>query len=69
MVLMVICWHYRLPFDGNDCVSTSMNVDWIKWMHFCINEFEVGISYCIFSGNKQQKVYYQKVYGYMGNAF
>ena len=57
MVLMVICWHYVVPFDENSCVSTLVNVDWIKWMYFCINEFEVGINNCIFSSNKQQKVY------------
>ena len=34
-----------------------MNVDWIKWMYFCVNEFEVGVNDSIFSGNEQQKVY------------
>ena len=33
-----------------------MNVDWIKWMYFCVNEFEVGVN-DIFSGNEQQKMY------------
>ena len=32
MVLMVICWHYRMPFNVNGCVSTLTKVDWIKWM-------------------------------------
>ena len=25
MVLMVVCCRYRMPFDGNGCVSTLMN--------------------------------------------
>ena len=33
-----------------------MNVDWIKWMSFCVNEFEIGVNDTIFSGNEQQKV-------------
>ena len=57
MVLMVVCWRYRMPFDANGCVSTLVNVDWIKWMYFCVNEFEVGVIDSIFSGNEQQKVY------------
>ena len=32
-----------------------MNVDWIKWMYFRVNE--VGVNDSIFSGNEQQKVY------------
>ena len=56
-VLMVVCWRFEMPFDENDCVSTLVNVDWIKWMYFCANEFEVGVNDSIFSGNKQQKVY------------
>ena len=58
IVLMVICWRYGMPFDANGCVSTLVNVDWIKWMYFCINEFEVGVNDSICSGNEQQKVYY-----------
>ena len=27
MVLMVVCWRYGMPFDGNGCVSTLGNVD------------------------------------------
>ena len=26
MVLMVVCWRYWMPFDGNGCVSMLMNV-------------------------------------------
>ena len=46
-----------MPFDANSCVSTLVNVDWIKWIYFCVNEFEVGVNDSIFSGNEQQKVY------------
>ena len=56
MVLMVVCWRYGMLFDANGCVSTLINVDWIKWMYFCVNEFEVGVNDNIFSGNEQQKV-------------
>ena len=56
MVLMVVCWYYRMPFDANGCVFMLMNVDWKKLMYFCINEFEVGINDSIVSGNEQQKV-------------
>ena len=56
MVLMVVCRHYRMPLDANGCVSTLVNVDGIKWMYFCINQFEVGVNDSIFSGNEQQKV-------------
>ena len=27
MVVMVVCWRYRMPFDANGCVSTLVNVD------------------------------------------
>ena len=57
MVLMVVCWRYRMPFDANDCVSTLVNVDWIKWIYFSVNEFEFGVNDSIFSGSEQQKVY------------
>ena len=57
MMLMVICWCYRMPFDANGCISMLVSVDWIKWMYFCVNEFEFGINK-IFSANEQQKVYY-----------
>ena len=57
MVLMVVCRRYRMPFDANGCVSALMNVDWIKWIYFCLNEFEVGVNDSIFSGNEQQKVF------------
>ena len=56
MLLMVVCWRYRMPFDAIGCVSTLMNVDWIKWTYFRVNEFEVGVNDSIFSGNEQQKV-------------
>ena len=36
--------------------GTLMNVDWIKWMYFGVNEFEVDVNDSIFSGNEQQKV-------------
>ena len=26
VVLMVVCWHYRMPFDANGCISTLVNV-------------------------------------------
>ena len=57
MVLMVIFLLYGMPFDANGCVFTLMIVDWIKWIYFCINDFEVKINDSIFSGNEQQKVY------------
>ena len=57
MVLMVVCWRYGMPFDANGCVSTLVDVDWIKEMYYCINEFEVGLNDKIFSGNEHQKVY------------
>ena len=34
-----------------------MSVDWIKWVYFCVNEFEFGVSDSIFSENGQQKVW------------
>ena len=46
-----------MPFDANGCVSTLMCVDWIKWMYFCVIEFEVDVNDSIFSGNEQQPVY------------
>ena len=58
MVLMVVCWRYRMPFDASGCVSTLTNVDWIKWMYFCVNDFQISINDSMFSGNEQQKVYY-----------
>ena len=73
MVLMVVCWLYGMPFDANGCESTPMNVGWMKWIRFCVNdstfsgneqqkvycvnEFEVGVNESIFSGYEQQKVY------------
>ena len=57
MVLTVVCWRCGMSFDANGCVSTLMNVDWIKWMDFCVNEFGVGVNDSIFSGKEQQKVY------------
>ena len=56
MVLMVVCWLCRMPFDAHGCISMLINLNWIKWMYFCINEFEVGINNSTFSGNEQQKV-------------
>ena len=48
MALIVVCWRYGLPFDVN----------------FCVNEFEVGVNDSIFSGNEQQKVYFNYYTGY-----
>ena len=45
-------------FDASGCVSTLLNVDWIKRRYFCVNEFGVGVNDCIFSANEQQKVLY-----------
>ena len=45
-----------MPFDANGCVSTLVNVDWIKWRYFYVSEFEVGVNDSIFSGNEIQKV-------------
>ena len=56
MVLMVVCCRYAMPFDANGGVSMLVNVNWIKWMYFCLNECEVGANYSMFSGNEQQKV-------------
>ena len=56
MVLMVVCWRYGMSTDANGSISTLMNVDWIKWMYFYVNGFEVGVNDSIFSGNEQQKV-------------
>ena len=56
MVLMVVYWRYRMPFQTNGSVSTLVNIDWMKWMYFCANEFEVGVDDSIFFGNDQQKV-------------
>ena len=55
IVLIVVCWRYGMLFDANGSVSTLMNVDWIEWMYFCVNEFYVGVNVCIFSGNEQQR--------------
>ena len=57
MVLMVVCWRYRMPFDENGCLSTLVNVNSIKWMYFYVNEFEVILGIEGISGNEQQKVY------------
>ena len=40
----------------SNCVSTLVNVDWIKWKYFCVNKFEVGVNDSILSGSEQQKV-------------
>ena len=56
MVFMVVCWQYRMLFDVKGCVFKLVNVDWIKWMYFGVNKFEVGVKDSIFSGNEQQKV-------------
>ena len=34
-----------------------MSVDSLKWMHFRVYEFEVGVNDSIFCDNEQQKVY------------
>ena len=49
-----------MPFDANGCVSTLVNVNWIKWMWFCVNEFEIGVDDSTFSDSEQQKVYWKK---------
>ena len=54
---MVVCWRYEMSFDVSGCISTLMNVDWIKWMYFCVNKSEVGVNDSIFSGDEQQNVY------------
>ena len=54
MVLMVVCWRYRMPFDASGYVSTLVNVDWIKWMLW---ELKASVNDSIFFGNEQQKVY------------
>ena len=56
MALMVGCWSYGMPYDANGYVPTLVNVDWIKWIYFCVNEFEVDVNDSIFSGNEQQKM-------------
>ena len=56
MVLMVVCWRHRTPFDANGCVSYVSECRLNKMNVFCVNEFEVGINDSIFSGNEQQKV-------------
>ena len=56
VVLMLVRWRYGMPFDASGCVSTLMNDDWIKWMYFWVNDFEVGVNDSTFSGNEQQKV-------------
>ena len=55
MVLMVACGRYGMPFDANGWVS-ALNVDWLKWMYFCFNDFEVSVNDSIFPGSEQQKV-------------
>ena len=34
-----------------------MSVNSLKWRHFRVYEFEVGVNDSIFSGNEQQKMY------------
>ena len=36
-----------------------MNIDWIKWLYFWVNELEVSVNDSIFSSNEQQKVYFK----------
>ena len=57
MVLIVGCSRYGMPFEANDYVSTLVNFGWIKWIYFCVNQFDVGVNDSIFSGNERQKVY------------
>ena len=40
---MIICWRYRMPFDANGCVSTLMNVKWIKCMYFASMSLRLGL--------------------------
>ena len=68
IVLMVVFWRYRMPFNAKGSISTLMNVDSIKWMYFCINEFEVGVNDIIFSGDKQQN-FYDNAIAYLGLNF
>ena len=61
-----------MPFVANGRVYILMNVTFyakpliepdksidesrLKWIYFCVNEFEVGVNDSIFSGNEQQNV-------------
>ena len=60
---MIVCWRYRMPLDANDCISTLMNVDWVKLIYFCVKEIEVGVNDSIFLSNEQQKVYTNRSQG------
>ena len=55
IMLMIARWCYGMPFDANGRVST-LNVDWLKWVYFCFNDFEVSVNDSIFPGSEQQKV-------------
>ena len=56
IMLTVISSHCRMSFNGNGCVSTLININWIKWMYFCVNEFQSGVNDSISSGNEPRKV-------------
>ena len=71
MVLMVVCWPYRMPLDANGCVSTLMNVTFHAKMvigsdrsvNECrLNKMDVflrmrlALMIVLFPGNEQQKV-------------
>ena len=77
MVLIVVCWRYRMPLDANGCVSTLRNITFIarmfierdksvnecrfNKMNVCVQEFEVSVNDNVFSGNYQKKVYKSRV--------
>ena len=43
MVLMVVCWRYRMPLDTNGCVSTLMNVTYYAKM---VSENDRSVNEC-----------------------
>ena len=67
MVLMVVFLRYRMPFDAHwrvsmlmkkliDVTKTLMKINWLKWMHLSVSEYEVGVNDGTFSGNEHQAV-------------
>ena len=52
-MLMNVTFYARKKKCELKVTEGLMNVDWIKWMYFCVNEFEVGVNDCTFSGNEQ----------------
>ena len=53
-MVLVVCRCYRMLFDANGCVSPLVNVDWIKWMFFCVNDFKVVVNDSTFSDNEHK---------------